>query len=160
MRKMLILVIFILATWGFAEMSLTPTILAFGSPLPTTNILTLTDTTVSTTTFKYPLVISVFTTWCAVCKKELPQLNIVLHEAQAQKIPLTIIGIDAGEKTSKVASYQKRQRLDFDLFVDSQLALIKKLQIKGTPVILIFDAKGTLTYQGQTIPETWAQLIQ
>ena len=139
---------------------LSPTSLKAGDVLPSINLTTLANGTTSTAQFKYPALISVFTTWCAVCKKEMPQLNTILRNAKDKKIALTIIGIDAGESISKVAAYHKRQRFDFDLFVDTTFALVEKLHIKGVPVVLIFDKTGRLTYQGHKIPEEWQTLIQ
>ena len=137
-----------------------PTVLKAGETFPAGDVTLLNNSTISTSQLKYPAIISVFTTWCAVCKKELPLLNLVLTEARSKNIPLTIVGIDAGESVNKVSSYQKRQSLDFDLWVDTNLSLIKKLQIKGTPVIMVFNKKGELTYQGHRIPGDWQTLVQ
>ncbi len=139
--------------------ALAPTVLKLGDTLPVADLATLTAEITSTSKFKYPLIISVFTTWCTVCKKELPQLNNIGKEAKDKNIELNIVGIDAGESVNKVSSYQRKQKLDFDLLVDTSLSLIKKLQIKGTPVVLVFNKKGQLTYQGSGIPAQWSNLI-
>lgn len=164
MKKLLILntlfFLFALGVSGTMAQEMLPTILKAGDILPSTNLTTLTNTTTSTSQFKYPVIISVFTTWCAVCKKEMPELNTILQEAKKKTLALTVIGIDAGESISKVNTYQKRQRLDFDLLIDTNLTLVKKLQIKGTPVVLVFNKAGKLTYQGNTIPSEWQTLIR
>jgi thiol-disulfide isomerase/thioredoxin len=137
-----------------------PTVLRFGEKLPVLDVTLLNNSTISTAQLKYPAIISIFTTWCSVCKKELPLLNLVLTDARSKNIPLTIVGINAGEGVKKVSSYQKKQGLDFDLWVDTNLSLVKRLQIKGTPVILIFNKKGELAYQGHRIPGDWQTLVQ
>ena len=128
--------------------------------LPVTDLTTLTNEKRSTAQLTYPLILSVFTTWCTICKKELPQLSILLRDARSKNIPLTIVGVDAGEMANKVLSFQRRQHLGFELVIDSNLDLVKKLQIKGTPVILVFNKAGKLTFQGNRVPPQWQSLIQ
>ena len=140
--------------------TLAPTNLKLGDKLPAVELTKLSGESLLTAQLQYPLIVSVFTTWCAVCKKELPQLNNLYNESKDKKITLSVVGVDAGESINKVASYQKKQKLDFDLIVDTNLVLIKNLQIKGTPVVLIFNKKGELAYQGNGIPNEWQKLIQ
>lgn len=164
MKKLLtfgLIILFVLqvSCFSLAE-TLTPTNLKSGDKLPAVELTKVSGESMSTTKLQYPLIVSVFTTWCTICKKELPQLNNLYNEANDKKITLNVLGVDAGESVNKVASYQRKQKLDFDLVVDTNLVLIKTLQIKGTPVILVFNRKGELTYQGNGIPNEWQKLIQ
>ncbi len=151
----------LLLLWGlsFGD-NMMPTVMKTGEALPVIDLMSLSNHTVSTSELKYPLLISVFTTWCTICRKELPLLNDISAEARSKHVALNIVGIDAGEGINKVASFQRKQKLGFDVMIDPDLKLIKKLQILGTPVVLIFNKKGQLTYQGNEIPAEWLKLIQ
>ncbi|MDA1354330.1 MAG: TlpA disulfide reductase family protein [bacterium] len=105
----------------------------------------------------YPLLVSVFTTWCKVCKVELKEVNEI---AQEKKLSKHILVINAGETPKRVEKYLKRQKLDLNTGIDSKLEFTKNNQIFGTPAIFIFDTDKKLVYQGSELPLQWHTYLQ
>lgn len=105
------------------------------------------------------VLVSIFTTWCSVCKHELKQLNLDCSFSKESQLPIEIIAINGGESLSKVTKYKKQRQLDIPIVIDENASFIKSLHVLGTPTILLFNSKNELVYQGTELPEEWMSLI-
>ncbi len=103
--------------------------------------------------------ISIFTSWCSVCKVELKQLNKDYVRIQKENLPIDIGVVNAGESKKKVAKYKLRRKLNLSIYMDQKLDFVKDLQVLGTPAILIFDKDNTRVYQGSELPKDWIEQL-
>ncbi len=108
----------------------------------------------------YPLLISVFTTWCAVCKVELKELNRIYLEEKTPSSSPSILVINAGESLKSIQKYVKKRDLSLPVVADLSLEFTKDMRILGTPAIFIFDKNKKLIYQGSELPEQWQTLLK
>ncbi|MBT5855724.1 TlpA family protein disulfide reductase [bacterium] len=143
---------------AFAFESTTVTKLKVGDIVPTGSFRTLSGDITSIQNNAATL-ISVFTTWCSVCKVELAHLNKDYAEIKEQKLPINMLVINAGEKKRKVKKYVRKRHLNMPVVMDRKLAWVKELGITGTPTVLIVDKNGQLLYQGNELPHNWVQTL-
>lgn len=129
------------------------------SAVPTYNFEALDGSQFTLDHHKKALVVSIFTTWCSVCKHELKQLNVDYHIINDSQLPIEIIAINGGESLSKVTKYKKQRKLDFPIVIDEHASFIKSLHVLGTPTILIFNTDNKLVYQGTELPKEWINLV-
>lgn len=102
-----------------------------------------------------PVLISVFTTWCGVCKVELKDLNDIYHSWSDQDRPFDVVVVNAGESVKSVSKYKRRRQLDLPILIDHDLSFIKDINALGTPTLLLFDKKNKLVFQGSELPKEW-----
>lgn len=149
------------ATLAFAnlsEESTTVSNLKLGDTLPKNySFETVEGSTVDLESQTYPLLVSVFTTWCKVCKVELKELNDTAHKQDLFK---NILVVNAGETPKRVSKYLKRRKLDLTTVIDSNVTFVKAHQVFGTPAIFLFDENKTLIYQGSELPKKWHHYLK
>lgn len=129
-----------------------------GSPIPAATLSDLNGTPFQLQNVHPPVLVTIFTSWCAICKKELTQLNVDYPAIQQKNI--NVIAVNAGEKLATVKKYVNRMHMSYPVYVDTDLNLIKSLKITGTPGILLFNKEGKLVYQGNELPNQWTDLVK
>ncbi|SFV59481.1 thiol:disulfide interchange protein (thioredoxin) [hydrothermal vent metagenome] len=84
-------------------------------------------------------VIDFFASWCASCKREMPQLSSVNDTIDKSKIEL--IGIDVDEDLKKGQTFQKERReakeLNFRVVDDPKGEVVKLFEPVGMPALYI-----------------------
>lgn len=144
---------------GFDDSYQKITRLELGDALPTYSLKNLDSQHVSFNVDQKATLISIFTTWCSVCKVELKHLNKDFAYIQEKELPIDIMVINAGESKKKVIKYKKRRSLSMPILIDKKLDMMKDFQVLGTPAILIFDKDNTLVYQGSDLPKDWIETL-
>jgi peroxiredoxin len=130
-------------------------ILNIGEPLDKYSMIDLTGKQTQLFHQKKVTLVSVFTTWCSVCKLELKQLETDYQRINKENLPIDILIVNAGESIRKVKKYKHRYGLSMPMLIDKKLHFIKDLHIMGTPTVLIFDQNNSLIYQGSELPAEW-----
>jgi thiol-disulfide isomerase/thioredoxin len=108
-----------------------------------------------------PLVIEFWATWCAPCKKTLPQL-IALKEAHADN--LTVIGLSVEDPTDdleKVRAYVHAEGVNFSVaFAPPELfQFMNSREDIAVPKLFVFDSQGnTIAYIPRYSPFTGRSL--
>lgn len=128
-----------------------------GDTLPTYTLLQLDGTPIEFTA-KGPTLVSIFTTWCSVCKVELKELNKDLASLP-ETASINVVAINAGETKKKVKKYKTRRNLTMPFLIDNELNMTKDLHVMGTPAVLLFDKDNRLIYQGSELPKTWINAV-
>ncbi|MBT5953439.1 TlpA family protein disulfide reductase [bacterium] len=142
----------------YAEGVINVSRLKIGDGLDNYSFKTPSGDTIKSSEFSYPLLISVFTTWCKLCKKELKYLEVDYQSGKNEKNPISIVAINAGERERSVRKYIKKRKLSLPVLIDSDLKFTKDLNIIGTPTVLLFNKEKTLIYQGNDLPKDWNEL--
>jgi len=92
---------------------------------------------------KRPALVLFWATWCPYCKALMPHLQSVLDAAGKEH--LDVYAIDIKDDGDPVAELRERG-LHFTLVTDGDdIAL--QYGVKGTPTLLLVDAKGAVTYR-------------
>ncbi|MEO6690161.1 MAG: TlpA disulfide reductase family protein [Dokdonella sp.] len=100
---------------------------------------------------KRPAVLLFWATWCPYCKALMPHLQKVYDEAG--KANLDVYAIDIKDDGDPVAELRERGQT-FTLVRDGNL-IAEQYGVKGTPSLLLVDAKGDIVYRrvGGDAPE-------
>ena len=81
-------------------------------------------------------------TWCLPCKKEMPDIE-ALHRLMKHE-EFRILAVNLGEKSEKVEKFVDKYLYTFDIIVDEEKKIAKKLKIVGLPTTFILDKKGQI----------------
>lgn len=82
-------------------------------------------------------------TWCAPCKKAIPELN---HYAKKFKDNLVVIGIS--DETKKKIQKLKKPKIEYYSAYDTTKQLKEIYQVKGIPHVVIINPKGIVVWEG------------
>ena len=102
-----------------------------------------------------PVVINLWATWCAPCRREMP----MLARAQRAMPQIRFVFVDQGESIAAVQRYLRLERLALDgVLLDPHMDVSAWYGARGYPTTLFVDAGGVLrdTQVGELSPATLA----
>lgn len=105
-----------------------------------------------------PVVINLWATWCAPCRREMP----VLEHAQQQREDVHFVFLNQGESAETVRRYLASSGLQLqNMLLDPRGAAAARFGRDGLPTTLFFDAEGRLVDQrvGELSKATLAQRL-
>lgn len=83
-----------------------------------------------------PAVVNLWATWCAPCKRELPEFEAV-HRSVAGEV--TFVGVNIGDDGDKAADYLDDLGITYDQYLDVDSELTAALKTATLPMTLIID---------------------
>ena len=83
-----------------------------------------------------PAVVNLWATWCAPCKRELPEFEAV-HRSVADEV--TFVGVNIGDDGDKAADYLDDLGITYDQYLDVDSELTAALKTATLPMTLIID---------------------
>jgi len=90
--------------------------------------------------FKDRLVLLHFwATWCPTCREE---MTILEEAARAHTRTLVILGVNLGEKRSKVATYVKTSGIPFPILLDARGKVAAAYGVLSLPITLVIGSDG------------------
>lgn len=98
-------------------------------------------------TLRGPLVISLWASWCAPCRRELP---VIQDFAQRHGDEVAVLGVDyADRQTSSAADLLLRSGVTFPQLADpgGELARADPVRVPGLPGLVLVDADGRVVHQ-------------
>ncbi|MFZ9858061.1 MAG: TlpA family protein disulfide reductase [Roseiflexaceae bacterium] len=100
-----------------------------------------------------PTIYTLWASWCPPCIAEMPILNQLYPELQAQGIRL--IAVNQGEATDTISNYLARDPVDFEIWQDPQRQMGRTLRADDLPTTAFVDKRGVvrLLYRGPVTPE-------
>jgi len=90
-----------------------------------------------------PAVINLWASWCAPCRKELPELQ---RFADAAGSDLVVLGVVSGDTEDAAAAAARDFGVSFPAVLDPQERLRRDLGLVGLPMTLFVDAQGQISY--------------
>ena len=106
-----------------------------------------------------PMVVNLWATWCAPCRREMP----VLQDAQGREQDVVFVFANQGEAADKIQKYLDSGRLSLNnVLLDPTGELARQIGSRAMPTTLFFDAKGRLadTRIGELSAATLTQRIE
>jgi cytochrome c-type biogenesis protein len=84
-------------------------------------------------------------TWCIPCRTEIPELNVMFHDLEAQG--LTVIGASWNDSVSDIQQFQQEIKVDYPILLDAENIGEKFGGIQSFPTTFIIDREGRIRYK-------------
>lgn len=90
-----------------------------------------------------PVVVNFWATWCEPCQVEMPDLQAVYAEYQADG--LRILAVNLGEPSPLVSEWVRSFGLTFDILLDARQSVAALYYLRGQPSTYIISPQGIIT---------------
>jgi thiol-disulfide isomerase/thioredoxin len=113
------------------------------NPLPDVDLVALDDgATSSLADIDGPAVINLWATWCAPCRREIPDFEEV---NQARGDEVTFVGINVGEDAERAQEFVDEVGATYDQYLDPDGYAITELNTSAMPVTIVINADGNIS---------------
>lgn len=92
-----------------------------------------------------PVIVSFWATWCKPCMSEMEALKELKEDWQG-RVRVVSISIDDARSKGKVPALIKARNFPFEVYMDSNQDLSKKLNVQNVPFVFIYH-KGKQVYK-------------
>jgi thiol-disulfide isomerase/thioredoxin len=122
-----------------------------GSTIPDLKVRLLdgTSTTLHQLSQDGPLLIDFWATWCVPCKKVMKYLNQYHEEYASDNFKVLMINTDTPRSLGKVRGFIKSQDYSFNVGMDPNKVLSKKLNGMIMPTLILVDKGGIIKWRHQ-----------
>jgi len=94
-----------------------------------------------------PVYINFWATWCAPCKKEIPELIKLYDEYKDRGFKILGITVDNARTLGKVKSFVESHNMDFTILLDSDSEVFRrKFKGRGIPFGFLLDNEGRIIH--------------
>ena len=91
------------------------------------------------------VLVNFWASWCSPCLREMPGIKRLAAALQAR--PFRVLGVNAGEKKSRVWQFSKLLTLDFPVLLDVDGTTTRAWGVDTFPTTYIIDAEGLIRYR-------------
>jgi len=94
-----------------------------------------------------PMIIDFWATWCEPCKKQMRYLDLFHNHFKELGFKVLTVNTDTPKSMSKVKPYVRTKGFEFNVAVDPNSQIKKKMKIQQMPTTIIVDQDGTVVYR-------------
>jgi thiol-disulfide isomerase/thioredoxin len=114
-----------------------------GDRLPDVELVSLDGvTTTSLADIDGPAVVNLWATWCAPCRREIPDFEEV-HLARGDEV--RFVGVNIGEDAEDAASFLAEVGATYEQWLDPEGYAVTELRTSTMPVTIVLDAAGAVS---------------
>lgn len=121
------------------------------SKLPSVSVKDLKGQTVKTDALSNngkPMIISFWATWCKPCIQELNNISDLYPDWQKETgVKLVAVSIDDARNSSKVAPFVKGRGWEYEVYLDENSELKRKMNVNNVPHTFLLDGNGEIVWQ-------------
>ena len=88
------------------------------------------------------VLLNLWATWCAPCRKEMPTLNEVQKQLGSKDFEVVALSVDRKGLEASTAFLKETKADALGLYIDETTTSLNMLQSLGLPVTLLIDRKG------------------
>jgi thiol-disulfide isomerase/thioredoxin len=88
------------------------------------------------------VLLNLWATWCAPCRKEMPTLNDVQKQLGSKDFEVVALSVDRKGLEASAAFLKETGANSLGLYIDETTTSLNMLQALGLPVTLLIDRKG------------------
>lgn len=88
-----------------------------------------------------PAVVNLWATWCAPCRRELPDFQEV-HEQRGDEV--RFVGVNIGDRAGPASAFLDEVGVTFENYLDFEGRLSEELRTATMPVTVITDREGRI----------------
>ncbi len=119
--------------------------LAVGDEAPHFAGVTLDGDSLSLADFKGgPILVNIWATWCAPCRSEMPEIEELYQEYQAQGFRVVGVSIDNRGAADQIAEFAEEIGVSFTILHDPEQSITRNYQTIGVPESFLIDGDGVL----------------
>ena len=96
---------------------------------------------------KGPVLINFCATWCSPCKKEMVYLDKFERKYKDEGLSILSISVDSQKSLSHVRSYIRANDYIYDVFLDPNRQVFKKLNGNLMPTNVLIDTEGKVLWR-------------
>ena len=96
---------------------------------------------------KGPVLINFWATWCSPCKKEMVFLDQFERRYKDNGLSILSISIDSQKSLAHVRSYIRANNYTYDVFLDPNRQVFKKLNGNLMPTNVLIDKDGKVLWR-------------
>jgi peroxiredoxin len=93
-------------------------------------------------TGRHVVILNFFTTWCAECSTELPDLERYVHQLQLQHKPVVAIAIDGQEQQAAVDRFRRTLNLTLPIGIDNPGDVMRAYEVSKFPTTVVIGTEG------------------
>ena len=93
-----------------------------------------------------PVLINFWATWCGPCKKEMLHLDRLSKEYSKEGFSILSVSIDTQRSLSEVKRFVRSKKYAFEVFVDPNQQIFKKLNGNIMPTNVLIDQDGQVVW--------------
>jgi thiol-disulfide isomerase/thioredoxin len=94
------------------------------------------------------VVIVFWTTWCPICRAEVPRLNRLNENPR-----IKVIAVNEGDSVNKIKAFISANSVGYEVVVDPDGAVAAAFQVTGMPDCVIIDRSGRIVFRGNELPK-------
>lgn len=98
--------------------------------------------TISLSDIRGPAVVNLWATWCAPCRREIPDFEAV-HRARGDEV--SFVGINIGEDADRASEFLDGIGVSYDQFLDDQGEVVTALRTTAMPVTIVVGSDGRVS---------------
>jgi len=91
------------------------------------------------------VLVNFWATWCAPCKAEVPILNQICQKYWSNG--LSVVGISVEEPKDVVASFCRRNQVQYTILLDPEGDIAKRYGLIAVPTTVILNQQGIVLFQ-------------
>jgi peroxiredoxin len=116
-----------------------------GDAAPDFTAVTLEGDTLSLADFAgSPTLLNIWATWCAPCRKEMPEIEELYQEYRDQGFRVVAVSIDNRGAADQIVEFTEEMGASFTILHDAEQTITRNYQTIGVPESFLIDGHGML----------------